>query len=104
MVALAAAVSGNRIAAEDIAQDAFVKAHDRWDDLSTYDKPGAWVRRVTINLALNTRKRVISETKIRMNLNWSRLSDQPPNPTMWFAEEYRGSPRSNALQKRLGNR
>ena len=87
MVALAAAVSGNRIAAEDIAQDAFVKAHDRWDDLSTYDKPGAWVRRVTINLALNTRKRVVAETKVRMKLALEPTIGPPPetDDVVWKA-------------------
>lgn len=87
MVALAVAVSGSRIAAEDIAQDAFVKAHDRWDELSTYDKPGAWVRRVTINLALNTRKRVVAETKVRMKLGLEPTIGPPPEPddVVWKA-------------------
>jgi RNA polymerase sigma factor (sigma-70 family) len=87
MVSLAAAVSGSRIAAEDIAQDAFVKAHDRWDEVSAYDKPGAWVRRVTINLALNTRKRVVAETKAKMKLGLEPTIGPPPEPddAVWKA-------------------
>lgn len=87
MAALAAAVGGSRIAAEDIAQDAFMKAHDRWDVLSTYDKPGAWVRRVTINLALNTRKRVVAEAKVRMKLGLPPTIGPPPEPddVVWKA-------------------
>ena len=38
-------------AAEDIAQDAFVQLFVHWTKVSTYDRPGAWVRRVAIRLA-----------------------------------------------------
>ena len=51
MVTLACAVSGSRAGAEDIAQDALLRARQRWDTVGRYDKPGAWIRRVTIQLA-----------------------------------------------------
>jgi len=57
MVALAAAVSGSGSFAEDIAQEALVRAHRQWSKISAYDRPGAWLRRVTINLATNRRRR-----------------------------------------------
>lgn len=66
MVALAAAVSGSAHGAEDLAQEAMVRARRHWDRISTYDKPGTWVRRVTINLALSSRRRVALETKARL--------------------------------------
>lgn len=69
MVALAAAITGNTIAAEDLAQEALLRAYNRWDEIGGYDKPGAWVRRVTINLALNNRKRVGAELKARLRLS-----------------------------------
>lgn len=37
--------------AQDIAQEAFCRAWLRWRDVSTYDNPVAWVRRVATNLA-----------------------------------------------------
>ncbi|MCJ7725771.1 MAG: hypothetical protein MUP76_05210, partial [Acidimicrobiia bacterium] len=46
VVGLAYALSGSRIAAEDIAQDAFLAAHKQWDRVAFYDRPEAWVRRV----------------------------------------------------------
>lgn len=55
-VALVAAVCG-RAAAEDIAQEAFVKAHRAWDSIAGYDRPEAWVRRVAINLAISNHRR-----------------------------------------------
>jgi len=63
MVAIAAAVSGNRATAEDLAQDAMLRAHRHWDRISGYERPGAWVRRVTINLSLSAIKRASAETR-----------------------------------------
>jgi len=74
MVALAAAVSGSNLAAEDIAQEALVRAYRRWDRVGGLDKPGAWLRRVTINLALSNRKRAATELKARLRLG--------PQPTL----------------------
>lgn len=51
MVDLAYALSGSRIAAEDLAQDALVAAHRDWDRVGCLDKPGAWLRRVVTNKA-----------------------------------------------------
>ncbi|MGH1492119.1 MAG: sigma-70 family RNA polymerase sigma factor [Acidimicrobiales bacterium] len=68
LVALAAAVTGSHLAAEDLAQEALVRAYRRWDQLSLYDKPGAWARRVTINLALSSRKRAANEVRARLRL------------------------------------
>lgn len=51
VVGLAYALSGSRVAAEDIAQDAFLAAHRSWDRVGSYDSPEAWVRRVVANMA-----------------------------------------------------
>jgi RNA polymerase sigma-70 factor (ECF subfamily) len=51
IVALAFALTGDRDAAEDAAQDAFLAAHRDWDRIGRYDRPGAWVRRVVLNRA-----------------------------------------------------
>jgi RNA polymerase sigma-70 factor (ECF subfamily) len=53
VVGLAYALSGSRIASEDIAQDAFLAAHKQWDRVASYDKPEAWVRRVVSNLSVS---------------------------------------------------
>ncbi len=63
MVAIAAAVSGNRAIAEDLAQEAMLRAHRNWDRISTYELPGAWARRVTINLSISATKRAAAETR-----------------------------------------
>ena len=53
VVGLAYALSGSRIAAEDIAQDAFLAAHKQWEKVGFYEQPEAWVRRVVSNLAVS---------------------------------------------------
>jgi RNA polymerase sigma-70 factor (ECF subfamily) len=42
-------VAGDRETAEDAVQEAFVKAHVRWNQISRYDDPIGWIRRVAIN-------------------------------------------------------
>lgn len=43
--------------AEDITQDAFVQLLRHWKKVSRYDRPGAWVRRVAIRLAVEAARR-----------------------------------------------
>ena len=63
VVGLAFALSGSRIAAEDIAQDAFLAAHREWERIGRYEKPGAWVRRVVSNLSVSLVRTRVRETK-----------------------------------------
>jgi RNA polymerase sigma-70 factor (ECF subfamily) len=44
---------GNETQAEDIAQEVFLKAYERWDDLSGSATAGGWLKTVTTNLSLN---------------------------------------------------
>ena len=68
MTSLAFAVSGSRLIAEDIAQEAMIKAHGHWDRISSYDNPGTWTRRVTINLASSVLRRRALEIRARIKL------------------------------------
>src|SRR6266536_1356331 len=42
---------------QDITQDAFVQLLRHWKKVSRYDRPGAWVRRVAIRLAVDAGRR-----------------------------------------------
>jgi RNA polymerase sigma-70 factor, ECF subfamily len=47
------AYTGDLAFAQDLVQDAFCRALPRWQTISMYDNPTAWVRRVAWNLAKN---------------------------------------------------
>jgi RNA polymerase sigma-70 factor (ECF subfamily) len=47
----------DREVAKEVTQDAFVALLRAWRKVSRYDRPGAWVRRVAIRLAMRALKR-----------------------------------------------
>jgi RNA polymerase sigma-70 factor (ECF subfamily) len=51
------AYMGNHAEAQDMVQEAFCRALARWQAVSTYDDPAAWVRRVAWNLAISRWRR-----------------------------------------------
>lgn len=57
MVRHAYALTGNIADAQDIAQEAFARAWQRWDTVRACDSPEAWVRRVATNLATSRFRR-----------------------------------------------
>jgi RNA polymerase sigma-70 factor, ECF subfamily len=57
LVPMLHAFAGDRGRAEDLAQEALSRAHREWATVSAYDRPGAWVRRVALNLASNAARR-----------------------------------------------
>jgi RNA polymerase sigma factor (sigma-70 family) len=77
LIALAAAIAGAD-RAEEIAQEALLRAHRDWERISRYDKPGAWVRRVTINLATSSRRRLSAERRALERAGARRQMDAPP--------------------------
>ena len=60
MTALAYATSRSRLAAEDIAQEAFVVALRDWEKIGRLDNPATWVRRVVINRSVSAIRRRMS--------------------------------------------
>ncbi|SCL60125.1 RNA polymerase sigma-70 factor, ECF subfamily [Micromonospora citrea] len=49
---------GDHAEAQDLTQEAFCRLLERWDRISAYDDPSAWVRRVAWNLATSRLRRV----------------------------------------------
>lgn len=77
LVTLAAAIAGSA-QAEEIAQEALVRAHRQWGRIERYDKPGAWVRRVAINLATSSRRRRTTEARALSRIGGRRELPSPP--------------------------
>jgi RNA polymerase sigma-70 factor, ECF subfamily len=51
------ALAGDPSEAQDLVQEAFVRAWIRWDTVSAYDDPEGWVRRVAYNLGVSRWRR-----------------------------------------------
>lgn len=58
LVAQLYAVTGDLAQAEDVVQEAFVRAASRWPEVRSYHAPEAWVRKVALRLRLDALRRV----------------------------------------------
>ena len=76
VVALVYVLLGSRTGAEDIAQEAFLRAYRDWDRVDSYDHQAAWVRRVAANLATSGLRRRLVEARVL-----GRLAGRP-EPTV----------------------
>lgn len=63
VVRLAYSLCGSMLIAEELAQEAFVTAHQRWERLHGFDRPDLWVRRVVINRSISFRRREATERR-----------------------------------------
>ena len=61
VVGLAYVLSGSRYQAEELAQEAFIAAHRKWETVGRYEKPGGWVRRVVANMSVSLYRRTVRE-------------------------------------------
>ena len=50
-------VVGDLEVARELTQEAFTRLYVEWSRVSGYDRPGAWVRRVALRLAVRARTR-----------------------------------------------
>lgn len=55
--------TGSRDVGEELAQEAFVRACQHWEQIRTMESPGAWVQRVGINLAISRGRRLRTERR-----------------------------------------
>ena len=89
-VALAFAITGDRTAAEDITQEAFITAQKRWTRVGQYDAPHAWLRRVVTNRSISRLRRLRTEARAvkRLAVEPSHESGQgmaPETIELWAA-------------------
>jgi len=74
MVRLAVALVGRWDVAEELVQDAFVSLHSRWAQVSKYESPEGWLRRVVVNRSVSVLRRRAVEVRLVARL--SRLRER----------------------------
>lgn len=77
---LAFALTGSWVVAEDLAQEAFLRAYRDWSRVGGFARPDAWVRTVTANLATSRVRRVAAEARAVARLR--RRRDLPPHEAL----------------------
>lgn len=88
LVGLAFVLSGSRLAAEDLAQEALLTAYRNWDEVGRLDQPIAWVRKVVANSSFSFLRRVKAEARAlgraAIGDQWGALPELPgPSAELW---------------------
>lgn len=79
MVALAIALTGVPEVARDLAQESLLKAYRAWPSVRELDRPGAWLRRVTINAAMSWHRSARRESAVRQRVDGGMIA-RPDEP------------------------
>lgn len=80
LVALGVAMSGSAEVARELAQETMIRAHARWDEVSTYEQIGAWLRRVMSNLLIDHHRSVVAERAATERLQRSAVPPVASEP------------------------
>jgi RNA polymerase sigma-70 factor, ECF subfamily len=67
--------------AEEVAQEALLRAASRWEQVSTMDSPGGWTHRVAINLATSQLRRRRIERRARSRMSRDGSGSVPDTAT-----------------------
>ena len=76
-------LTGDLASAEDVAQEAFVRAASRWAQLARYEQPEAWVRKTAFRLAVDGLRRARRHQRAL-----ARLSVRPEPAATLDAEDH----------------
>lgn len=87
LLRLAWSLTGRRDLGEELVQEVMVRVHDRWDRISSYERPGAFARRLVLNDAISSSRRHDAEKRAVERLESARVPtpDPPPDPAFWDA-------------------
>ena len=84
---LAAALTGSGESGADLADEAMLRAYRAWERVALLDRPGAWARRVVINLAIDVHRRAVRERRAlgRIRLVEASVALESPDDEFWSA-------------------
>lgn len=78
LVGVLTLVAADRLEAEDVVQEAFIKLMRHWQKVRYYDDPEAWVRAVSFRLLSNRRRNIRTGASILRRLVASNRPSVPP--------------------------
>lgn len=79
LMRLAWAFAGSKGVAEDLVQETMLRVFRHWSRVGNYDRPGAWARRVLLNLATSRGRRLAVEARGLARLGKPRDTTPPPD-------------------------
>lgn len=74
------AMTGDLAEAQDVLQEAYARAWQRWSTVSTYDEPTAWVRTVAWRLAVSRRRKAQNRIGAALRLHATQVPVAEPSP------------------------
>lgn len=75
VVRIVFALCGSWTVAEEVTQEALLKALRRWEQVQQMDRPDAWVRRVACNLATSRFRRLSIEARALLRWRSRQIGD-----------------------------
>jgi RNA polymerase sigma-70 factor (ECF subfamily) len=102
VVALACSMTGDWAVAEEVTQDAFVKAYARWDQIRSHPRPDLWIRRVALNGSTSFFRRKGAERRATArSQSLAVVAERSGPPTApagagWLVDHIRRLPRQQA--------
>lgn len=94
------AMTGDWVIAEELTQEAFARAYERWEKVAVMSRPDAWVRTVAVNLLRSKARRRQAERRARARLQRDDVTVDPeplPYELERFWAEVRKLPRQQAI-------
>jgi RNA polymerase sigma-70 factor, ECF subfamily len=74
------AMTGDLAEAQDVVQEAYARAWQRWSSVSSYDDPAAWVRTVAWRLAVSRRRKARNRIGAALRLHATASPVTEPSP------------------------
>ena len=90
LVGMLGLYTGDADLAEELAQEALLRACRDWARVKDYDSPGAWLHRVAINLANSSFRRFAARRRA-MGTLWHRPAEDHTDPDSAAAVALRGA-------------
>ena len=72
---LASSLTGDREQGADLAHEAMARAYRSWATVGQLERPGAWTRRVVLNLATDVHRRGKSEARALERLHTTEATE-----------------------------